>query len=98
MLTTWSLIWAVVQKVDTGARCVGPGANSLDRREGEHRRDPELGGFDFRVEYMTDKYAEQRGVEEILYNRYSAAMHNKTPRYLNGISESRGIVIQRWPS
>jgi hypothetical protein len=36
-------------------------------------RDPVLGDYNFQVEYRTDVYAEQRGLEQILYDRYPGA-------------------------
>jgi len=32
-----------------------------------------LGQFEFQVEYGTDVYAEQRGLEQLLYDRYPKA-------------------------
>jgi hypothetical protein len=33
-----------------------------------HANDPVLGQFEFQVEYGTDVYAEQRGLEQLLYD------------------------------
>ena len=35
--------------------------------------DPALGQFEFQVEYRTDVYAEQRGLEQLLYKSYPEA-------------------------
>ncbi len=43
------------------------------RRQIEHAADPILGKFLFRTEYLTDVYAEQRGLEDVLYNRHPEA-------------------------
>jgi hypothetical protein len=42
-------------------------SNNLDRREGEHRRAPETKGLDFTPVHRTDDYAEQRGLEQVVY-------------------------------
>ncbi|MCW5958626.1 MAG: RHS repeat-associated core domain-containing protein [Pyrinomonadaceae bacterium] len=68
---------------NTGKVMRGGRTNDLERRMAEHARDPELGKFDFRPKYRTDDYAEQRGLEELLYNKYSNAPFN----FRRGISE-----------
>jgi hypothetical protein len=35
--------------------------------------DPVLGDYRFNVEYRTDVYAEQRGLEQVLYDQYPGA-------------------------
>lgn len=47
--------------------------NDLAARQVQHANDPVLGDFQFNVEYRTDVYAEQRGLEDVLYNRYPEA-------------------------
>lgn len=47
--------------------------NDLAARQAAHANDPVLGDYQFNVEYRTDVYAEQRGLEEVLYNRYPNA-------------------------
>lgn len=48
--------------------------SNLAAREAAHANDPVLGDFRFNVEYRTDVYAEQRGLEQVLYDRYPEAM------------------------
>lgn len=47
--------------------------NDLAARQAAHANDPTLGEFEFVPEYRTDVYAEQRGLERILYDRYPEA-------------------------
>lgn len=47
--------------------------NDLAAREMAHARDPLLGNFEFQVEFRTDVYAEQRGLEQKLYDLYPGA-------------------------
>ncbi|WP_162940312.1 RHS repeat-associated core domain-containing protein [Gryllotalpicola protaetiae] len=42
-------------------------------RQGQHAQDPILRQFDFNEEFYTDDYAEQRGLEDWLYQRYPEA-------------------------
>jgi len=46
---------------------------NLAMRQAQLARDPVLGDFEFQVEYRTDNYAEQRGLEQLLYDRYPEA-------------------------
>ncbi|MHB1594941.1 MAG: hypothetical protein ACYCO9_14210 [Streptosporangiaceae bacterium] len=46
---------------------------NLAARQVAHANDPVLGEFEFQVEYRTNVYAEQRGLEQILYDRYPGA-------------------------
>ncbi|MGH3236279.1 MAG: hypothetical protein ACRDOH_24090 [Streptosporangiaceae bacterium] len=48
-------------------------ASNLATREYQLNRDPVLGQYEFNVEYRTDVYAEQRGLEQTLYDRYPGA-------------------------
>lgn len=48
-------------------------SNDLEAREAAHFNDDVLGGFKFNVEYRTDVYSEQRGLEQILYDRHPGA-------------------------
>jgi hypothetical protein len=43
---------------------------NLAARQVAHANDPVLGQFEFQVEYRTDVYAEQRGLEQMLYDQY----------------------------
>ena len=45
----------------------------LAAREVQHANDGVLGDYQFQVEYRTDVYAEQRGLEDALYSRYPGA-------------------------
>ena len=59
--------------------------NNLTRRASEHSRNPNLFDLDFRRVYLTDDYATQRGLEQLLYDRYNPPMNyirpiNKTNR------------------
>jgi RHS repeat-associated protein len=49
--------------------------NDLARRKGEHALGKETKGLDFKVVHRTDDYAEQRGLEEIVYNQHPGALH-----------------------
>jgi hypothetical protein len=48
-------------------------SSNLAAREAAHFNDPVLGQFEFQVEYRTDVYAEQRGLEQMLYDQYPQA-------------------------
>jgi RHS repeat-associated protein len=48
-------------------------SSNLAAREVAHANDPVLGQFEFQVEYRTDVYAEQRGLEQMLYDQYPGA-------------------------
>lgn len=49
-------------------------SKNLSARESAHARDPELGAFKFKVEYYTDIYQAQRGLEHLLFLRNPQAM------------------------
>ena len=44
-------------------------SSNLAARELAHANDPVLGQFEFNVEYRTDVYSEQRGLEQLLYDQ-----------------------------
>jgi RHS repeat-associated protein len=46
---------------------------NLEDRKTAHEKDPILREYKFRVEYRTDNYAEQRGLEQTMYERYPGA-------------------------
>jgi hypothetical protein len=48
-------------------------SSDLGARAVAHANDPVLGQFEFQVEYRTDVYAEQRGLEQMLYDQYPGA-------------------------
>ena len=50
--------------------------SGLAAREAQHFNDPVFDDFRFQVEYRTDVYEEQRGLEQILYDRYPARLVN----------------------
>lgn len=56
------------------------------RREAAHFNGPVLGEYRFNVEYRTDVYAEQRGLEQVLYDRYPGAQAAN-----GGFNRIRGI-------
>jgi hypothetical protein len=69
---------------DEAAEVVRTGrTNNLARRAGEHARDPELGQYRFQVEYRTDDYATQRGLEQLLDEDFLPPLNKIKP-----ISES----------
>jgi hypothetical protein len=49
------------------------GSSNLAVRQLAHANDPALGKFEFQVEYRTDVYAEQRGLEQMLFDQYPEA-------------------------
>jgi hypothetical protein len=59
---------------ETGAVVRTGRSNKLAGREIAHANDSVLGDYEFQVEYRTDAYAEQRGLEHEMYNRYPEAM------------------------
>ncbi len=62
-------------------------SSNLAAREAAHFNDPVLGEYEFNVEYRTDVYAEQRGVEQMLYDQYPGAQAaNGGFNYIRGIS------------
>ena len=44
-------------------------AKDLEVREKQHNQGKDTKGLDFETEYKTDNYAEQRGLEDIIYNK-----------------------------
>jgi RHS repeat-associated protein len=56
-----------------GAKVVRTGrSKNLNKRRLEHARTVELQDFDFQIKYTTDDYAEQRGLEHLLYEKHAA--------------------------
>jgi RHS repeat-associated protein len=53
--------------------------NDLERREGEHGRDPNLRDYVFQVDVRTDSYPQQRGREEVIDRLYSPSMNSIRP-------------------
>lgn len=51
----------------------------LERRRKEHRRDPQTRPLNFRVDRYTDSYAEQRGREQFLHERYLPPLNQIQP-------------------
>jgi hypothetical protein len=63
--------------------------NDLAAREVAHANDPVLGDFEFNPEYRTDVYAEQRGLEQSLYDQYPGAQAaNGGYNFIRGIGLS----------
>jgi predicted GIY-YIG superfamily endonuclease len=52
-------------------------SNNLARREGEHALDEVKGKYRFNKEFETDVYAEQRGLEQMVYEEAGAPSLNK---------------------
>jgi hypothetical protein len=63
-------------------------SNDLAAREVAHANDSVLGDFTFRAEYRTDVYAEQRGLEQVLYDNNPGAMAIN-----GGFNKIRGISL-----
>lgn len=68
--------------------------SDLERRRQELERDPDLMGYKFQVDVRSDSYSQQRGREQILYERYSPPFNKinpispsnpKRPGYLNSV-------------
>ncbi len=62
--------------------------NDLVAREADHASDPVLGRFTFQTEYETDDYAEQRGLEQVLYDENPGAQVAN-----GGFNKIRGISL-----
>jgi hypothetical protein len=65
---------------DTGEVMRTGRSKDLDRRQGEHSRDPILKRFDFSPAFRTDNYAEQRGLEQHVHD-----LHKPLFNYINPI-------------
>jgi hypothetical protein len=64
-------------------------SNDLAARQIAHANDPVLGDFEFNPEYRTDVYAEQRGLEQTLYDQYPGAQAaNGGYNFIRGIGLS----------
>jgi RHS repeat-associated protein len=61
----------VLKDPETGAVERTGRTKDLERRRGEHARDPEFSDLDFDVDARTDDYAQQRGREQILHEKYN---------------------------
>ena len=53
--------------------------NDLYRRSREHARDPVLRDFIFEPVHRTSNYAQQRGLEQMLYEAYGAPLNYVRP-------------------
>ena len=51
----------------------------LERRAREHRKSDEMADFEFEVDRRTDVYAEQRGREQILHEKYRLPLNKIAP-------------------
>ena len=76
--------------------------NSFVRRRGEHGRDADLKDFDFKPIYPTDNYAEQRGLEQHLYEKDNAPFDNNnaiSPRHkkIQEYLEAAKKYLERYP-
>jgi RHS repeat-associated protein len=55
----------------------------LKRRERQHARNPQMKDLDFDVDARTDDYAQQRGREQILHDKYAPPRNKIRPIRLN---------------
>jgi len=62
-------VYRLVDK-NTGTTMRTGRTNDLIRRSAEHARNPDLADFKFETVWKTDDYAEQRGLEQILHDKY----------------------------
>lgn len=53
--------------------------NDLLRREGEYYRDPNYFDLKYKPEFYMDDYGTQRGLEQMLYDRYQPPMNRNRP-------------------
>jgi hypothetical protein len=51
----------------------------LEVRQKQHARDPELKKYEFEVDKRTDNYAEQRGREQIIHDKYKPKLNKIKP-------------------
>jgi predicted GIY-YIG superfamily endonuclease len=61
--------------------------NNLQRREREHARGEDTADYGFQVEYRTDVYREQRGLEQIVW------IQNGRPT-LPGVRRTAGVNVR----
>jgi hypothetical protein len=54
-------------------------SKDLLRRAGEHGRDPVLGKYEFEPLYWTDVYAEQRGLEHAIHQKFMPELDRIRP-------------------
>ncbi|CAJ9261987.1 Rhs family protein [Burkholderia pseudomallei] len=73
-------IYGLYDPVNGDLKYVGR-TNDFDRREPEHRRDPNKRGYEFQAISPTDDYATQRGLEQTYMNMYDPPLNRA-----NGIS------------
>jgi hypothetical protein len=52
---------------------------NLEVRQKQHARDPELKKYEFEVDKRTDNYAEQRGREQIIHDKYKPKLNKIKP-------------------
>jgi len=83
---------------DSGGEAVYVGrTNNFAKRRTAHASDPIKGQYDFEIRYRTDDYAQQRGLEQHLYDKHKGPPLNKIrpisprnknlSRYLNAKEE-----------
>lgn len=53
--------------------------NDLNRREGEHRRDPVLRDYTFEPYFRTDSYRQQRGLEQVIHEVFTPKYNHARP-------------------
>jgi hypothetical protein len=78
--------------------------SNLETREGQHGRDSRFKDYDFETVYRTDNYSEQRGLEQIVHLRATAAQgfpppfnYNQpiaagNPNYMNYMNSAQGYI------
>jgi hypothetical protein len=54
-------------------------SNNLERRAGEHARDPQKSGLEFNVDKRTDSLDAQKGREQQLYDQHSPPLNKVRP-------------------
>jgi len=53
--------------------------NNLLRRQAEHARNPQLKYYRFKPIHHTDSYMQQRGLEQMLYDKYAPPLNKIRP-------------------
>ncbi len=77
---------------DTGEVVYGGRTDDLARRRREHANDPSKGRYDFEVDSRTDDYDEQRGREQILYDKHNPRLNKVRPISLRNSNLARYLA------
>lgn len=76
-----------LRDVETDAVVRSGRSKVMESRRGDHANDPVLGKYQFREEYLTDDYAEQRGLEQYVWDLHpEAQVANGGYNYIRAIS------------